>query len=285
MPTRMMMPLADNSAYFGVMPGSLLNPRIYGAKVISLHADNPGAGRPAIQGFVALFDHDTGTPLALVDGAAITALRTAAVSGLATRHLARPDASSLGLFGCGVQASAHLEAICAVRDIDEVRVWGRSAEKAHAFADEHAGRTRTNARIVAVSDPQIAAACDIVCTTTSSNEPIVHGEWVRRGTHVNLVGAYTPTTREADTTLIANGRVYVDALASAFAEAGDILLPIEEGAIDRTHVAGELGSLLLSQIAGRTADDDITIYKSLGLVAQDLVAAHAAYLKSKHRVH
>jgi ornithine cyclodeaminase/alanine dehydrogenase-like protein (mu-crystallin family) len=276
MPPRTVMPLIDKSGYFAVMPGSLSEPLVYGAKVVSLHPANPAAGRPAIQGFVALFDHATGRPLALVDGAEITALRTAAASGLATRLLARSDSATLGLLGYGVQAGTHLEAICAVRDIAEVRVWGRSWERARAFAERHSARLHP--RIVAVAEPQTAAACDIVCTVTGSAEPIIRGEWIRPGTHVNLVGAHSPTTREADTALVTRGRVYVDALASAFSEAGDILIPIEKGALARSHVVGEIGALLLGRVEGRATPAQITVYKSLGVVAQDLVAAHAVWV-------
>jgi ornithine cyclodeaminase/alanine dehydrogenase-like protein (mu-crystallin family) len=275
-PPRTVMPLVDQSGYFAVMPGSLAEPLVYGAKVVSLHPANPEAGRPAIQGFVALFDHATGRPLALVDGAEITALRTAAASGLATRLLARSDCSTLGLLGYGVQADTHLEAICAVRDIVEVRVWGRSWERARAFAEQHSPRVKP--KIVAVAEPQAAATCDIVCAVTGSAEPIIRGEWLRPGTHVNLVGAHSPATREADTALVKRGRVYVDALASAFSEAGDILIPMEEGAIASSHVMGEIGALLLGRVEGRTTAEQITVYKSLGVVAQDLVAAHAVWV-------
>jgi ornithine cyclodeaminase/alanine dehydrogenase-like protein (mu-crystallin family) len=276
MPPRTVMPLIDHSGYFAVMPGSLGEPLVYGAKVVSLHPANPAAGRPAIQGFVALFDHETGRPLALVDGAEITALRTAAASGLATRLLSRSDSSTLGLLGYGVQAGAHLEAICAVRDIAEVRVWGRSLERARAFVERHSARLHPN--IVAVAEPQTAASCDIVCAVTGSAEPIILGEWLQPGAHVNLVGAHSPQTREADTALVKRGRVYVDALVSAFSEAGDILIPIEEGAIAPSHVVGEIGALLLGRVEGRTTSAQITVYKSLGVVAQDLVAAHAVWV-------
>lgn len=271
MPGRIIMPLVDGSGYLGVMPGSLASPRVYGAKIVSLHPGNPAAGRPAIQGFVALFDHETGAPFALVDGAEITTLRTAAASGLATRELARPDAKSLGLFGYGAQAAAHLDAIRAVRPIAQVRVWGRSIERAQYFAREH--RQRAGIDVVAVADPQAAAGCDIVCTATSAHEPILLGEWVRPGTHINLVGAHAPTAREADTALIRKARIYADAMESLFAEAGEILIPIAEGAIDRNHVLGEIGALLLGRIAGRSNDQEVTVYKSLGVVAQDIVAA------------
>jgi ornithine cyclodeaminase/alanine dehydrogenase-like protein (mu-crystallin family) len=276
MPPRTVMPLIDQSGYFAVMPGSLGEPLVYGAKVVGLHPANPAAGRPAIQGFVALFDHETGRPLALVDGAEITALRTAAASGLATRLLSRSDSSTLGLLGYGVQAGVHLEAICAVRDIAEVRVWGRSLERARAFAERHSARLHPN--IVAVAEPQTAAACDIVCVVTGSPEPIILGEWLQPGAHVNLVGAHSPQTREADTALVKRGRVYVDALVSAFSEAGDILIPIEEGAIAPSHVVGEIGALLLGRVEGRATPAQITVYKSLGVVAQDLVAAHAVWV-------
>ena len=278
-PQRIIMPLIDGSGYFAVMPGSSSLPLVYGAKIVSLHPSNPAAGRPAVQGFVVLFDHATGTPVALVDGAEITAVRTGAASGLATRLLARPDARSLGLLGYGVQASAHLEAICAVRPIVEVRVWGRSADKARAFAAQHAATT--SARIVAVATAEEPAKCDVVCVATGSAEPVIRGEWLRPGSHVNLVGAHSPKTREADTALIQRSRVYVDSEASAFSEAGDILIPLAEGAIDRAHVVGEIGALLLGRILGRTSAAETTVYKSLGLVAQDIVAAHAVYERGR----
>jgi ornithine cyclodeaminase/alanine dehydrogenase-like protein (mu-crystallin family) len=278
-PSRIIMPLVDQSGYFAVMPGSASEPLVYGAKVAGLHPANLAAGRPVIQGVVILFDHRTGAPVALVDGAEITALRTAAASGLATRLLAREDARTLGLLGYSVQADAHLEAICAVRDIREVRVWGRSAERAQQFVSRHAGTTR--AHLVVAAMAREVAACDIVCTVTGAREPVIRGEWVRPGAHVNLVGAHAPNAREADTALIAQARLYVDSSAGAFSEAGDILIPLAEGAIERSHLVGEIGALLLGQVAGRTRDEEITVYKSLGSVAQDLVAAHLVYTRGK----
>jgi ornithine cyclodeaminase/alanine dehydrogenase-like protein (mu-crystallin family) len=263
------------------MPGSSSAPLVYGAKIVSLHPLNPGEGRPAVQGFVILFDHATGAPVAIIDGAEITALRTGAASGLATQVLARSDACSLGIFGCGVQASAHVAAICAVRPVLEIRIWGRSVEKARDFAETHAAAT--GARIVAVVSAEEAAACDVVCVTTSSHEPVIRGDWLRPGAHVNLVGAHSPKTREADSELIKRGRIYVDSELAAFNEAGDILIPIAEGAIDRAHVVGEIGAVLLDRIPGRSCAEDITVYKSLGVVAQDLIAAHAVYARGRQR--
>jgi ornithine cyclodeaminase/alanine dehydrogenase-like protein (mu-crystallin family) len=278
-PSRIIMPLVDQSGYFAVMPGSASEPLVYGAKVAGLHPANLAAGRPVIQGVVILFDHRTGTPLALVDGAEITALRTAAASGLATRLLAREDAHTLGLLGYSVQADAHLEAICAVRDIREVRVWGRSAERARQFVGRHAATT--GARLLAAATAREAAACDIVCAVTAAREPVILGEWVEPGAHINLVGAHAANAREADTALISRARVYVDSSAGAFSEAGDILIPLAEGAIERSHVVGEIGALLLGRVAGRSRSEEVTVYKSLGTVAQDLVAAHLVYTRGK----
>lgn len=278
-PPRILMPLIDSSGILAVMPGSASEPFVYGAKIVSLHAKNPLQGRPAIQGFVVLFDHETGTPTALVDGAEITSLRTAAASALATRLLARESARTLGILGCGVQAASHLEAICSVREIAEVRVWGRSFSKAQAFTEEHSGTV--SARLCPVGSAREAADCDIVCAVTNAHQPILEGQWLRPGCHVNLVGAHSPVTREADTALIVCASVFVDSMKGALEEAGDLLIPIHEGAIGRSHIKGELGELLLGRIRGRCNDQEITVYKSLGLVAQDLLAAHAVFAKTR----
>jgi ornithine cyclodeaminase/alanine dehydrogenase-like protein (mu-crystallin family) len=275
-PARTIMPLVDGSAYLGIMPGSLSSPRVCGVKVVSLHPANASAGRPTIHGVVILFDHHTGRPLAAIDGAEITALRTGAASALATRLLARPDSLSLGLFGSGAQAGSHLEAICAVRTIAVVRVWSRKWQHACAFAERYRGRFGVD--VVPVEAAEDAAACDIVSSVTSATEPIISGTWLRPGAHVNLVGAHSPKTRESDTALIENGSIYVDSLESALSEAGDILIPIEEGAIDASHIVGEIGAVACGRIAGRATPEQITVYKSVGVVAQDLVAAHAIYL-------
>ena len=271
-PPRITMPLADHGGYLFVMPGSASERPVYGAKVISQHPDNPGKGLPAIQGFVALFDYETGCPTAIIDGAEITAIRTAAASALATRHLARPDARTHGVLGTGVQARAHIEAIAAVAAIDEVMIWGRSADKAQGIAAE--------LDIRCCSDPAEVAACDIVSTVTGSDEPVIYASWVRAGAHINLVGAHTPTTREADSDLMAAGSIFVDLIESAFNESGDILIPIGEGRFDRSHIRGEIGQVVAGEIAGRSSSDEVSIYVSLGITAQDLYAAHAVYLSA-----
>ncbi len=274
-PPRLGTPLGGDGDGLLLMPAMSADVGAFSAKVVSIIGANPARGLPAIQGLVTLFDGATGTPLALIEGAALTAIRTAAASALATQWLAREDARSLGLFGCGVQAASHLDAIAAVRRLDRVVVWGRDPEKARCFADEQ-GR-RTGLRVQAVAEPDGAAACDIVCTVTGATEPVLMGRWVRPGAHVNLVGAHAVTAREADTALIASARVYVDLLASMRDESGDIMIPVQEGAIAADHVVGEIGALVAGALPGRTDGSEVTVYKSLGVAVQDLYAANEAY--------
>jgi ornithine cyclodeaminase/alanine dehydrogenase-like protein (mu-crystallin family) len=278
MPLRMFTPLADDSGSFGLMPGSTLDPPFFGAKVISLLPGNPARGLPMVQGYVSLFDHGTGRPVALIEGASVTAIRTAAASGLATRELARANARTHGLFGTGVQAVTHIDAVACARDIREVVVWGRDAEKTRRFAKEQSARVRADVR--ATDDPAEAAGCDVVSMVTAATQPVLKGEWLKPGCHVNLVGVHTPTAREADTAAITRSRVYVDLMESALNEAGDLLVPIGEGAIDERHILGEIGQVLAGAVPGRTDESDITLYKSLGIVAQDLFAAAHIYARA-----
>jgi len=270
MPSRIIAPL-EAGGYFILMPGEMKEGPVYGAKIVGLHPGNPARGRPAVQGFVTLFDSTSGAPVALVDGAEITAIRTAAVSALATRELARKNASSHGIFGNGVQAASHLESIGLVRDIEKVRVWGRDFERARRFAREYS--THTGFTISAARDPADAAACDIVSLVTNSPEPVLRGEWLQAGAHLNLVGAHEPHDREADSDAVSQSGIYVDSRQGALSEAGDILIPISEGRITEQDIVGEIGNVLLKIAPGRRDEQQITLYKSLGIVAQDLFAA------------
>jgi len=278
-PPRQMFPL-EGGGIFAVMPGMGRELGVYGSKIASVNPGNSARGLPAIHGIVVLFDYDTGVPISVMDGAEITAIRTAAASGLATRLLAREDARTLGLFGTGVQAITHLEAMRSVRPLQSVRVWGRDPVSTQRFAREQA--ERLGMEVLAAGDPGEAASCDIVCAVTNSPTPIVEGRWVRPGAHVNLVGAHSLRTREADTQLIQRSSVYVDLLSSQKAEGGDIMIPVEEGAITLDHVVGEIGQLLAGDIPGRRDDRAITVYNSVGFVAQDLYAA-ASVLEALRR--
>src|SRR5210317_636414 len=186
MPPRLFAPLADSSGSLGLMPGSTLDPPYFGAKVISLRFDNPSKGLPTVQGYVSLFDHDTGRPLALIEGSSVTAIRTAAASGLATRELARQDARSHGIFGTGVQAVTHIDAVGCVRDIREAVVWGRDPDKTRQFAEQQSDRVKFAVR--ATENPAEAAGCDVVSTVTAASEAVLKGEWLQPGCHLNLVG-------------------------------------------------------------------------------------------------
>jgi ornithine cyclodeaminase len=256
------------------MPGAISRPGTFGAKLVSFFPGN--TNYPAIQGLIVLFDAATGEPKAVVEAAAVTALRTAAASGMATRELAREDAATLALLGYGVQAESHLRAMQAVRPLRRVLVWGRSMEKARAFAEHNAARA--GIEIHAVADARTAVAeADIVCTVSSSPSPILEGKWLRLGTHLNLVGAFTPATREVDTEAIRRARLFVEIREFALREAGELLIPIEQGELTADHIAGEIADVLTGSIPGRTNRSEITAYKSLGNTAQDLATATYAY--------
>ena len=225
-----------------------------------------------IQGCILLFDRETGAPAALVEGASVTAIRTAAASGAATRALAQEDASVLALLGYGMQAETHLEAMRCVRPVREVRVWGPSLEKASRFAAAH---TDNDVAVSAVATAREAVSgADLVCAVSAASEPIIDGRRLAKGCHVNLVGSHSPKTREADGETMGRARVFTEITAFAMKEAGDILLAIEEGFLTEDDLAGEIGAVIDGTIAGRRGEDEITVYKSLGNVAQDLAAAH-----------
>lgn len=271
-PLRSFWPVTGHDTIFGLMPGASADCGLVGVKVITSVDANVERGLPFIQGVVLVFDAEDGRPLAAMDGAEITAIRTAAASGLATRELARPDARTLGIFGTGVQAASHLDAMRAVRDIEEVLVWGRRSEATEAFCASQAAR-HADLRLRPAA-PEEAAASDVVCTVTSSTTAILRGEWLEPGTHLNLVGTHTPDAREVDAAAVARSRVYVDAMASAEKEAGDLLLAQREGATEQLAL-GEIGQVLLGEVPGRLSAEDITMYKSVGLIPQDLFAAAA----------
>ena len=270
-PPRTLFQLQDDSGFFAVMPGASRELDAYGAKVVSYHPANSAKGLPAIQGFVAVFDHQTGQPRAIMDGGVITNIRTAAASGLATRLLARPEAGSCGIFGAGALADVHLQAMCSVRPLEECIIWARRRDQAEALAEKHAARSGVAIR--ATGDPAEAGACDIVCTTTASPKPVLQGNWVKPGAHINLVGAHTINSRESDTYLIEKSKIYVDLIESTLNEGGDVMIPVREGAINPEHIIGEIGQLLTGDIFGRTNDRQITVYNSLGITSQDLYAA------------
>jgi ornithine cyclodeaminase/alanine dehydrogenase-like protein (mu-crystallin family) len=281
-PARTFIPLPGRSGGLAIMPALPAAGLAYGVKLLSVHPDNPARGRPLLQGLILLFDDATGEPAALVDAVSVTALRTAAVSALATRLLSRPDARSHGILGTGVQAAAHFDAILAARPgIKRVVVWSRSPEKAEAFARQRDGRA--GVVVVAAGDASEAAACDVVSVVTASAEPVLLGEAIAQGAHINLVGSHHPGEREADTKTILRAKVFVDSLDNAMREAGDLLIPIGEGAYARDDIAGEIGQLLLGIVAGRSDPEEVTLFKSLGHAVQDIYAANAVHARALAR--
>lgn len=241
-----------------------------GVKLVALTPGNPASGLPFIHASYVLFDAETQAPIAVLDGGALTALRTAAVSGLATRALARADASRLVIFGAGVQASAHLDAMRAVRPVAHVTVVSRSAAPAEALAE----RAASAGLDAVVGDPSAVADADLVCTCTTSAEPLFDGSTLAAGSHVNAIGSYQPHTRELDTETIRRGRIVVESRDVALAEAGDLLIPIEQGAIDRSHVVADLAEVLRAAEVRRSAED-VTVFKGVGMAFEDLVVAKA----------
>lgn len=273
-PLRSVMGLPYASSWLAVMPGAQKNPPTFGVKVISIFHENRTSGRETHQGLVLLFEAEHGTPVAMVDASEVTAIRTAAVSGVATGMLARPDANDLAIIGSGTQARTHLEAMMAVRPIDRVRVWSPNRERLEAFASEAA--KRHGLPVEAVDTPRAAVdGASIICTVSGAKEPVVLGEAVVAGAHVNAVGSAVPTSRELDADLVRRARLYVDRRESAMNESGDILLAISDGAIDEGHIIGELGEVLIGSSEGRVSPEDVTIFKSLGLAIEDVAAAQA----------
>jgi ornithine cyclodeaminase/alanine dehydrogenase-like protein (mu-crystallin family) len=234
----------------------------FGLKVVCIFPGNPARGLDAHQGAVLLFDGETGEVRAIVNASAITAIRTAAVSAVATRALAREDARTLAILGAGVQAKSHVEALRALHDWDRIVVWSRT--RAHA--------EQLGAQVADTAEDALRGA-DVVCTTTTSREPIVRREWLKEGAHVNAVGSSIATTRELDTATMAAAALFVDRRESTVNEAGDYLFPAGEGAIGPEHIRAELGEVLAGAAEGRRSAHELTVFKSLGLAVEDLACA------------
>jgi len=259
---------------FGIMPGALGAHAAFGAKLIAVfHADS-APDRPSHQGVVVLFDSHSGAPVCIVDAAAITAIRTAAASAVATAALARPDASRLAIIGCGLQAATHARAIAQVRRLESIVVWGRSLERARAFVE----RMRSEFAFplsAAAGAEEAAGQADIVCTVTSAQEPVVKGAWIRPGTHLNLVGSSYAGPAEVDNDLVVRSRFIADSREGILRQGAEFLRAKQAGLVGDDHIVAEIGQVLAGQIEGRRSAGEITVYKSIGHVVQDLAAAWA----------
>jgi len=276
LPLRTVIAIPNTTDAFAVMPAYLGSPRSLGAKVITVYPGNHGTRFDSHQGAVLLFDPDNGSLVAVIEASAVTTIRTAAVTAVATRALSRANASTLAMIGSGVQAIAHLESLCAVRPITSLRVWSRNTEHARTLvrvAGERFGLSGTVAESVAAA----VRDADVVLTATSAREPVLNGEWLTPGTHVNAIGASQASARELDSDAVVRSRLYVDRRESALKEPGDILVPLREGRITADHIVGEIGEVLIDRAPGRRSDDEITLFKSLGLAIEDLAAASLVY--------
>ena len=272
-PLRSMLVLPDKRGVMGIMPGYLREPECFGIKLLSLMPQNKPPHYSSHLGLVLLFEAEHGQLLALLDGASITALRTAAASGLATRLLARPDAADLAILGAGEQAESHLEAMLSVRRLRRVRVWARDPAKSEAFAQQQAARHGVAIETAPTVRAAVAGA-DLVCTVTKAREPILEGAWLSDGVHVNAVGSSMASAAEIDGATVARARLFVDRRESTVKEGGDYLAALRAGLITPAHILGEIGEVANGSKAGRLSAADVTLYKSLGIAAQDLAAAH-----------
>jgi len=249
-------------------------------KVVSVYANNPGQyNLPTTIGTLLLNDPRTGAPLAVMDASYLTAVRTGAVTGVATRHLARKDAKRVGIFGAGVQAQTQLWAVCSVRPIESANVYDADATRARAYADEMS--KRLNVKVNPVGEArQAVEGMDVIVTASSAHEPLFDGNWLVPGQHINAIGAHTPTARELDTTTIVRSRVVPDLADACWIEAGDLIIPLNEGAITRDHVSASLGQVVAGLKPGRENDREITLFKSVGLALQDVSTASFVYRKA-----
>jgi len=276
---RSILPLSEGRL-FGSMLGALGEHSPFGAKLLSVFRGNPAEGKQSHQGLVVLFDAQSGAPLCIVHAGEITAIRTAAASAVATAALARPDARTLALIGCGEQASTHMQAIARVRSLAAITVWGRCRARVRAFVEHNQTKIRVPIS-TAVSVEEAVADADIVCTVTSATEPVLKGAWVRPGTHLNLVGSGYAGPAEVDHDLVVRSRFIADSREGVLRQGAEFLRAKQAGLIGDDHIVAEIGQVLSGEIEGRRSPTEITVYKSLGHIVQDLASAWALFSQSE----
>ncbi len=279
-PLRTMMKVPATEEILASMPGYDGASQSLAVKLITVFHNAAEAGFDSHQGLVALFSAEHGNPLAIMDAIEITAVRTAAASGVATEALANKDATTLAILGAGVQARSHFHAMTEARDIKSVRIWNRSRDRAEALTEELSAKNSADVTVADTAEAAVSGA-DLICTVTAASEPILKGEWIQPGAHVNAVGSSTPSKRELDTDAVVRSRLFVDSRESAMNEAGDFLIPKSEGAVGDDHIVGEIGEFLSGKVRGRQNRDEITLFKSLGMAVEDVAAAHLIYERAK----
>lgn len=283
-PLRQIIQTSDQSGLLASMPAMDNELGRFGVKVLSVFPHNHQLGIDSHQGIVVLFDKKHGQPLAIVNAAEITGIRTAAVSAVATRELAHEDASDLVIIGCGFQALKHVEAMCLVRPIKRIRAWDLNPDVTTSFARKISSLFGLEVEVLGGERALIEGA-EIICTVTPAKDPVLFGQDLTPGMHINAVGSCSPTARELDSEAVFKSRVFVDLKESTLKEAGDILIPMSEGKITENHIVGDIGQVCNREIEGRTSHDEITLFKALGLAVEDLAAASYIYEKAKATGH
>lgn len=255
---------------------------ISGAKLVSVFPRNPEKGLPLIHGLYLLYDPTTGSPLALMDGIYLTGVRTGAASAVATKYLSRKDSKALGIIGTGVQAGFQLMAILAVRAVEVCYLFDTIEDKARRFVQDYSGRLGVKLETLSSAD-EVVGKSDVVVTATTCPTPVFSGSSVRKGTHLNVIGAFTPETREVDSETVKRASIFVDSYEGALSEAGDLLIPMREGVISRHDIRAELSEIVSGMKPARKTDDEITLFKSVGLAIEDAATAGLAYEKVLRR--
>ncbi len=276
LPLRQIMNQPDQRGLLALMPCFLASPRAIGAKVITVFPGNLDSPYDSHQGAVLLFETENGRLLSIMDATSITSIRTAAASAVATRALARKESAVVAILGSGTQALKHIEAMRSILEIEKVRVWSRNREHALRLARKAVSLFDFEVEEVPSAKETVMDA-DVICTTTSAKEPILKGEWITDGAHVNAVGFSSPASRELDSDAVARSSMFVDKRESAFNEAGEFRIAREEGKIDDSHIKGEIGDVLIGKIRGRTGRREITLFRSLGIATEDITSAYAIY--------
>jgi thiomorpholine-carboxylate dehydrogenase len=282
-PLRTVLEVGAQKAFFGVMPAFVPAISALGTKLVTVYGSNAAVGLPTHLATIVLLDPATGAPAAVLDGRYITEARTAAVSAVSTRWLATRDAATLAIIGSGVQARSHVEAIAHVRTLREIRVWSPNADHRASFANEMRVHAQPATLSAVSSAEEAVTGADIIVLATSSRTAVVRGAWVADGAHICAVGACRPDQREMDGPLVARSRLFVDSRTGALAEAGDIVLAIDEGIITANHIAGELGEVAACRVDTRRHTRDVTAFKSLGMAVEDVAAAHLAFTRANER--
>jgi len=278
-PLRTILEVEKHDGFLLYMPSYLESSEALAVKVVSLYPENPKKGLPSVLASILLNDPESGKPLAFMEGAYITAMRTGAASGVATKYLAREDAKTVGIIGAGVQARTQLWAVCEVRTIEKAYVYDINKEKSQNFADEMSKKFEIKID-VADSPREVVENSDILIVATTARKPVLKGEWVREGTHINSIGWVGKDARELDSATVKKSKLVVDSREGVLSESGDIIIPIKEGIIDETHIYAELGELVAGAKKGRENDREVTLFKSVGLAIEDAITAKLAYEKA-----